>query len=365
MKTKQNHSVYNKKTTTEKPQSKKSNAKKLYVFSSIAVIAITIVVAITIGINRYQDSKLIRINNITFSKADFMIYVYALKINRYGAEGTKLPKATLSTLVDKDSNITVASYLKERATENIKVAAIIEDLAEEYNIELDVNDYKQLREEKTEFINQIGGISTFLKTLKENKTTESAYDKMAEVDALYRKVLEFAYSKDQINDLSELEYVKFTKEYYDKYYKARQVVLATVDPTTKRKLDSSVIELKRELADNIYTEAKKGVDFDQLIKNFSEDVNETDESYAMYFESGQLIEEIEKTVSELKTGEISIVVESNIGFHIIIRDRLDDGYLEYFLQAKREDKLINDISQLVNDSSIIITNRYEKLKITK
>ena len=80
-------------------------------------------------------------------------------------------------------------------------------------------------------------------------------------------------------------------------------------------LDSSK---NREKAEEVLKRARAGEDFAKLAEEFSTDPGSKSKGGDLgWFGPGQMIPEFEKAAFALKPGEISNVVESNFGFHII------------------------------------------------
>ena len=124
-----------------------------------------------------------------------------------------------------------------------------------------------------------------------------------------------------------------------------------------------MIEQKKLLAQTIRNELNENSDFDEYIKKYSDDAIDKEPPYDMYFKSGQMIEEIEDAVNELQVGQISPVIKSEYGFHIIKRDELDDGYFQKYLDSKRENKFLTEIYDTVKECKIIIQDSFTTLRV--
>lgn len=86
-------------------------------------------------------------------------------------------------------------------------------------------------------------------------------------------------------------------------------------------------EENRKLAEMILSRAKAESDFDALVAEYGEDPEMITNPTGYYFTYGELIEEFEEAAFALKIGELSGVVESHLGYHIILRLEPDPSYV--------------------------------------
>lgn len=328
----------------------------------ILIFSITIISSMIIY-GFFTNPIVLDINGTKYSEDDYMLYLYSNKASLFGENTKKLEKNTLNSLVSKDINLTVREYLEKQTLSQIKTAYVVEELAKVYDIELSKADLEDLEKEKESYIKKLGGRKKFLQLLKDNNTSEKAYDKVAKTDKLYKLIYQNMYSKGKSKDLTDEEYETYKEEYYNKYKKIRQVVLTTIDLNTKEALNISIINQKEKLINSILDEAKAGADFDELIKTYSEDVSGKEGPYYIYYTEGQMVSEIEDAVNNLSDGQISDVIKTEYGYHIIKKDVLDDDYLEKFYDKKREEKLLSDISNKIEELEINNHNAYKNLEI--
>lgn len=336
--------------------------KKIIMIATALLLVIIGVIAFVL-IKLSNNPTVISINGTKYNKSDYMIYLRLAKTNLFNENTTDLPEATLNTIADKTTNTTVENYLRGKVEESIKVAGAIETMAEENNISLNEEQSKKLEADKKKYVSNLGGQKKFNEFLKKNRTTEKAYDKMARVDTLYKEVFNSLYAEGKKYDLTEDEKKQIEKDYYQNYNKIKQIVLYTVDTSTKEPLSNSVVEQKKLLAKTLRSMITDVNDFDSYIKKYSDDAINVEPPYDMYFTSNQVLKEIQDTVSTLKDGEISNVFKSTYAYHIVFKEKLDDGYLETLYNSKREEKFLKAISDKIDDSVIIMENEFTKVKI--
>ncbi len=320
----------------------------------ILIIFYLIYLSISLGFT------VVTIDDTKFTKADLNMQLYNLKYSYFGKESYEIPDATLDEQITS-LNMTVGEYLKQQAVEELKILNAVERIAEDNNISLSDEDYEELEENKEEVISNVGGKSEFKKLLRKNNITEAAYDKFYYINKLYDKVFEELYSSGKKNDLTTEEKESAKEEYFEKYLKIQQIVLAKIDVSTGSDLSDTIINQKETLANSILTEARNGADFEGLIIKYSEEAQEKGNN-TYYYAKGDLLENIESVVVGLGTGSISDVIETDYAFHIVKRLELDDSKLENYYDIVRNNKLVDDIQDMIEDYKIFYENSYKKIK---
>ena len=117
--------------------------------------------------------------------------------------------------------------------------------------------------------------------------------------------------------------------------------------------DAEASAKARKKAESIREEAAKGKDFAQLAKQYSEDPGTKDHGGDLdYVARGQLVPEFEQTAFSLKVGEISNVIQTPYGFHILKVDDIQEakveplekvkGQITTFLRTRKARELAHD-----------------------
>lgn len=171
--------------------------------------------------------------------------------------------------------------------------------------------------------------------------------------------------KEQINLLSNdfLASQYLTKEVVDKikvteddmklYYKTRQDELKTPETVRARHIlimvDKSASEdvkkKAREKAESILKKASAGEDFAKLASESSDDSKSRAKGGDLgFFSKGRMVPEFEKAAFALKPGEVSGIVETQFGFHIIKVEEKKESVLEPYdkIKDKVREKVFND-----------------------
>ncbi len=117
--------------------------------------------------------------------------------------------------------------------------------------------------------------------------------------------------------------------------------------------DAEGMAKARQKAESIREEASKGKDFSQLAKQYSEDPGTKDRGGELGFISkGQVVPEFEEAAFGLKAGEISPVIQTAFGLHILKVDEIQEqktdpldkvkGQIQTFLQTRKAREIAHD-----------------------
>jgi peptidyl-prolyl cis-trans isomerase D len=103
---------------------------------------------------------------------------------------------------------------------------------------------------------------------------------------------------------------------------------------TVGKTDAEVEEVKKK-AEDVLKQAKKGAKFDELAKKYSEDPGSKDKGGDLsWIRQGQTVPEFEKTAFSLAPGQISDLVKTQYGLHIIKVLEKETAHTKPFEQVK-------------------------------
>lgn len=324
----------------------------------IFLIIILIIIFTLLFLKLSLNFTAITINDDKYSKADMNMSLYNLKYNYFGKDASEIPDATLEEQLSS-VGMTVSEYLKSEAVNELKYRSVIKKIASDNNITLTEEEKEEINSNIKSVINSFGSHGKFKKFLSKNKITEKAYKSYLESDKLYDKVFEELYASGKKNYLTDEEIKKETSNYYKEYYKANQIVLGIVDTNTLESLTDTVINQKKTLIETILKEAKSGVDFEELVKKYSEEASSDNN---LYFTKDDVLEEVYNVVDSLKEDEISDIIKTKYAYSIIKRLKLDDKKLDEYLEKKAKIKFNNDITTKAEDYKVFYENTYKKIK---
>jgi peptidyl-prolyl cis-trans isomerase C len=98
----------------------------------------------------------------------------------------------------------------------------------------------------------------------------------------------------------------------------RHILLMTMDPVTRAPLTADQQKAKKKQADDLLKQIHGGADFAALAKQYSEDPGSKDNGGEMpAFPRGQMVPEFEAAAFSLTNNQVSDIVTSAYGYHII------------------------------------------------
>ena len=115
----------------------------------------------------------------------------------------------------------------------------------------------------------------------------------------------------------------------------------------------ALVEETKKKAEDVLKQAKKDAKFDELAKKYSEDPGSKDKGGDLgWIRQGQTVPEFEKTAFSLASGQISDLVRTQYGFHIIKVLEKQSAHTKPFEEVKdslRTQALLNEAEKQAND----------------
>jgi peptidyl-prolyl cis-trans isomerase C len=161
---------------------------------------------------------------------------------------------------------------------------------------------------------------TFVRQLKALGMSQEQFQMRAMDDAVAEAVLDRELkAKVVISDAD-------VKKYYDEHpqdfeqpemVRAAHVLLGTKDPATNQEFSDEQKKEKKATAEKVLARARKGEDFASLVKEYSDDSGSKERGGEYTFPRGRMVPEFEAAAFSLNTNQISDIVTTQFGFHII------------------------------------------------
>jgi peptidyl-prolyl cis-trans isomerase C len=165
-----------------------------------------------------------------------------------------------------------------------------------------------------------------------------------------------------------------TKKFYDdnpgkfeqpEMVRAAHILLMTKDPVTRKELSEEQKAAKKKELEGILKRARAGEDFAKLAKEYSEDPGSKDRGGEYTFPRGQMAPAFEAAAFSLNTNQISDIVTTQFGYHIIKLyekipakmvdfDKVAPEIKDYLVQQDIKDKLPDYVEKLKKDAGVKI-----------
>ncbi|TJY44434.1 peptidylprolyl isomerase [Cohnella pontilimi] len=272
----------------------------LWIGIALLALAALILVVVLNPKNTAMNEVLAKMDGATITKAD----LYDDLLKQMGAEqaGSRVDNLMALKLIDLEAQ---------------KVNAKVSDA----DIQGEIDNYKKGFPSEDEFNSALQQSNMTLDNLKEQIAIQVKLRKIFEPE------------------------IKPTEDQLKKYYEDNKADFGTAE---KVRASHILLATKAE-ADAVLAELKKGADFATLAKQKSTDPGSKDDGGDLnYFGHGEMNEQFETAAFKLNVGEISGVVESPNGFHIIkltdkkpavtpsydqVKEQVKNRYLDEHLQS--------------------------------
>jgi len=137
---------------------------------------------------------------------------------------------------------------------------------------------------------------------------------------------------------------KSIRKYYRKnkknFWIPEKMILSHIMFIEESDLSGEERQLQKKKAEGILRRIQAGENFSELAKKYSDDVSAHSGGQLGVVGRGTMLPEFEKAAFDLKVGEVSDIVKTINGFHIIKCDNITPGYTKEFKLVKSEIKNI-------------------------
>jgi len=228
---------------------------------------------------------------------------------------------------------------------------------------------KRYEEAKT----RIGNDEMFELRLKAENLTKDELMKKWEEQGGAEKVLERELSVE----VTEEEARKFYDDNPGQFeqpemVRASHILISTRDEQ-KRELSAEQKTVKRTTAEGVLKRARSGEDFAQLAKEYSDDPGSKDKGGEYTFPRGRMVPEFEAAAFTMQPGQISDIVTTTFGYHIIkliekipakkVEFKTVESDLKNVLKTKEIQKKLPDyLAKLKKEAEVEILDESLKMK---
>ena len=270
----------------------------------------------------------------------------------------------------------MAEELKADALDTAVLYEVVRAKVAEYGIELTAEETQQMEDELAAAIEQLGGENAFLEELDMMCVDKEGYLELNRVSYLYR-ALQNKLVADGVVEVTQADIDDFVAEYIESngLYGAKHILIST-----RRETETGYEEFSDEekaqayqLALNLRDQLAQAGDseelFDELMNEFSEDGRDPEtgalvspDGYRLVF-AGQMVPEFEAGALALEVGQVGDIVQTDYGYHIIMRIDLDMDLLRQFAaQSVTPSYKMGLLSQeWVDEAEVVIEAAYDTI----
>lgn len=238
-------------------------------------------------------------------------------------------------------------YAKDSADSNVLSYLILENMAKEYNVTLTDEDKAGMESGLAQQIEENGGEEAFQKSLEQMGISRETFDRITAGNYLLVHLQELA--ADPSSPLYEAPSEE-ENAYVD------HILLATRDAATGESLSEEEIAAKRAQAEELLAQLQAAGDkealFNQLVEEYGEDPGRAASAGYLVNPETNFVPEFLDATFALQPGELSGIVESTHGYHILLRKPLTEDQLTSLagghltdLMAQRMDAALEEMTR--------------------
>jgi hypothetical protein len=278
--------------------------------------------------------------------------------------------------IDWEANMqgtTASELLKEQAKGVAMLMRAVETIAKEESVSYGRDEKTAYQEDRKTVVEMEGGQEAYEKTLLAMCITEEGMERANRASVLYQKLEEhYSRSGGPMEGSREL-----VRAYAEKQgiLSAKHILLLTGDPNLDGKSSAyspEKIAKQRALAEDLRRQLRESGDsqelFDTLMKQYSEDSGLVGNPNGYVFGESigrPMVEAFTKGTEALHYGEVSEVVESEYGFHIILRldptERQD--FMDEYLTAWRNQQMDALLEERLGAMEVQSSEAFEALNV--
>lgn len=240
-------------------------------------------------------------------------------------------------LTQVEDGRTLEETLKESIIEKLIVERLVAKEAKAMNIEVNQD---EINKQVEEYIELIGGEEKFQEFLENNGISKEYFQGNIRNETLLNEYMEAFLSGITISEKEEREYLEKNKD-------SLEIINA-----------SHILVKTEEEGKEVLKRLKSGEEFAKLAEELSADKASGAQGGNLgYFRRGSIIAEFEEAAFALNSGEISELVKTEVGYHIIFVEDKKDSYedLKDAINARiKEDKYLEKIQELRSKAKVKI-----------
>ena len=285
--------------------------------------------------------------------AGYMLYNMAYYANMYAQFGMS------DVWDDEYAAATLGASMPSAAKDQSVYARVVLQKFNELGLKLTYDQEKQMSQLRQDTIDDMG-YDAFLKQIGSFGFSDQSYSNFMYISQCYNALNDYYFGTNGTNVPSDED----LRQYFaDNYIAAKHILISTVDSTTGETIRTDA-EAKAE-AQKILDRINAGEDYDTLMNEYSEDPGLSGNPDGYIFTEGEMVTEFYDGAKALAEGEVSGLVKSDYGYHIIKRKPLDvDGQFENYkglLTTAVAGTMDDLLTQWMQEADVQTTETYDEI----
>lgn len=308
------------------------------------------------------DEVVITVGDVEVTAAEYLYWLNRI-INSYLSQYSDMASAP-SWDTEIISGFTIGQSLLNQASDMAVFHGMLRHLALAEGLSPDPSIASDTNEEYANLVIQANGDeSQVVHTYWANMLTLELLTKLYENNDLFEQLRELYYGENSENYPTDAEVNAYLDE--NGYFRVKHILLMTIDQATNQPLEESAIAKKKATADDLLAQLRASEDpitlFDQLVNEYGEDGGMTVNADGYVFDdSDSLVGGFREATLALSVGEISDVVETAYGYHIMLRLPIDPaGYRNDYASQLLENRIDEESERL----GVVRTDAFDKLDV--
>lgn len=256
---------------------------------------------------------------------------------------------------EETDGMTMGDYAKNEVLEASALYFYMDLLAKELGLEISEEKQAEMAEQLATTKEELG--DNFTLFLDSIMLTE---EQMIELERqLYSRTLIYDYYYGE-NGIEEIDYAAYAEE--NNYVSAKHILLQTLDAEGKAYSEEQKAEVYSQMEDILAQLREDPSRFDELMNQYSEDTGLMTYPDGYIFTTGEMQEPFETATYALEVGEISEIVTTDFGYHIILRQDIDLSD-EEFRAGAVEASWNARVDQYLEEMDIVTTDAWAELDV--
>ena len=287
------------------------------------------------------DEAVITVGDTEITAADYLYWLNRIIDSYLSSSGGTI--STPSWDMETSEGLTFGRLIMDQAEDMVVFHTTLRHLAQAEGLSPDPSIASEMNEEYTNLVIQAAGKETrVIHTYWANMLTKDLLIKLFENNDLFEQLQELYYGENSGHYPTDAEVNAYLDE--KGYFRVKHILLMTVDQLTYEPLEQSETARKKADADDLLAQLRASEDpvtlFDQLMNEYSEDGGLAANPDGYIFDAtDSLVGGFREAALALAVGEISDVVETDYGYHIMLRLPIDpagyrDACTSHLLEAR-------------------------------